>query len=110
MILIFGNVSTHRNEEEFCLDTHLILKNKISNVKTFIAPRHIERVNEIENLCKKYNLSCQILNKEDNINISKEIIIINSFGILPKYLRFAKSVFIGKSTLEKLKNDGGQNY
>ena len=102
-------VSTHRNEEEFCLDTHLILKNKISNVKTFIAPRHIERVNEIENLCKKYNLSCQILNKEDNINISKEIIIINSFGILPKYLRCAKSVFMGKSTLEKLKNDGGQN-
>ena len=38
-----------------------------------------------------------------------EILIVNSFGILPQYLKHAKSVFIGKSMLAKLKNDGGQN-
>ena len=38
-----------------------------------------------------------------------EIIIVNSFGILQNYFKYAKSVFIGKSVLEKIKNDGGQN-
>ena len=40
---------------------------------------------------------------------NKEIIIINSFGILQNYFKFAKSVFIGKSTIKKLEYDGGQN-
>ena len=39
----------------------------------------------------------------------KEIIIINSFGVLQEYFKFARSVFIGKSTLKKLENEGGQN-
>ena len=40
---------------------------------------------------------------------NKEIIIINSFGNLPKFFKYAKSVFIGKSTIKKFKNVGGQN-
>mgnify|MGYP007000301074 CR=1 len=31
------------------------------------------------------------------------------FGILQNYFKYAKSVFIGKSTLKKFENDGGQN-
>ena len=30
----------------------------------------------------------------------KEIIIINSFGVLQNYFKYAKSVFIGKSILK----------
>ena len=39
----------------------------------------------------------------------KEIIIINYFGGLNDFFRLSKSVFIGKSTISKLKNDSGQN-
>ena len=39
----------------------------------------------------------------------KEIIIINSFGILQNYFKYAKSIFIGKSTLKRLEKVGGQN-
>ena len=38
-----------------------------------------------------------------------DIIIVNSFGILNNFYKYAKSVFIGKSTLKKLKEVGGQN-
>ena len=57
----------------------------------------------------KLNLKTQILNKGEIILNNKEIIIINSFGVLNDYFKYAKSVFIGKSTLEKLKEVGGQN-
>ena len=51
----------------------------------------------------------QILSNNEKILKDKEIIIINSFGNLPEYFKYAKSVFIGKSTIKKLENVGGQN-
>jgi 3-deoxy-D-manno-octulosonic-acid transferase len=101
--------STHKGEDVFCLKTHLQIKKKFKDIVTIIAPRHIERVWDIEIICKKFNLNVQVLNKDETIKDDKEIIIINSFGILQSYFEYAKSVFIGKSTIEKLKNVGGQN-
>ena len=101
--------STHPTEEELCLKTHRFLKKKYQNILTIIAPRHIERSKSIGFLCKKYNLNFQILNQSQNILSSSEVIIINSFGILQKYFNYAKSVFLGKSTIKKLENDSGQN-
>ena len=85
------------------------LKEKYKNLITIVAPRHIHRVQKIKKLCDSYNLDSQILNKDDFISENKEIIIINSFGVLNDYFKYAKSVFIGKSTIKKLENVGGQN-
>ena len=54
-------------------------------------------------------MNTQILNKGERIEGGKEIIIINDFGILQEYFKYAKSVFIGKSIVKKLKKVGGQN-
>ena len=101
--------STHDNEEIFCLKTHLKIKEKYNDIITIIAPRHISRVSNIKQLSESFNLNTQILNNNDLILKDKEIIIINSFGVLSKYFKYAKSVFVGKSTIKKLENDGGQN-
>ena len=101
--------STHKGEDKFCLDTHIELKKKIGKIKTIIAPRHIFRSKEIKKMAEKLNLNCQILDKNDHISKDKEIIIINSFGLLLNYYKYSKSVFIGKSTLRKFEDIGGQN-
>ena len=101
--------STHEGEDAFCLKTHIELKQKYKDLVTIIAPRHIERVKDIKSLCDSFNLSSQILNKNEIISNDKEIVIINSFGVLQNYFKYAKSVFIGKSIIKKLKNVGGQN-
>ena len=85
------------------------MKEKIVNFLTILIPRHIERSDQIEKLCLKNKLKTQIINKGDSILNNTEIVIINSFGVLPEYLKHARSAFIGKSLLKKLKNDGGQN-
>ena len=102
-------VSTHRNEEKFCLDVHLKLKKIYKNIITVIAPRHIHRSDEIKKLCDKFDINSQIITGDEKILKDREVIIINSFGVLPKYFKFAKSVFMGKSILKKLENEGGQN-
>ena len=101
--------SIHKEEDIICLKTHLKLKKKFDDIITIIAPRHINRVDQIYNLSKKLNLKTQILNQNDRILSDKEIIIINFFGALQDYFQYARSVFIGKSLIERLKYDSGQN-
>tara|TARA_E500000178_G_scaffold356241_1_gene432718 strand:+ start:1246 stop:2511 length:1266 start_codon:yes stop_codon:yes gene_type:complete len=107
--IIWFAASTHEGEDLLCLKTHKKLKNKIKDIVTIIAPRHIDRVKQIKKISEQLNLNSQVLNKGDLILKNKEIIIINSFGGLNNFFKYSKSVFIGKSMLKKLKDVGGQN-
>ena len=102
-------ISTHKGEEKFCLTVHKVLKKHIKDLKIIIAPRHINRVIEIKKLCESFALTTQILNENENISKNVDVVLINSYGNLNKFLFHLKSVFIGKSTIKKLQNDGGQN-
>ena len=101
--------STHNTEEVLCLKTHIKLKEKFKKLITIIAPRHLNRVKDIKTVSESMGLNTSIIDKNDKITDEKEIFIINYFGALPKYFRYAKSVFIGKSTIKKLEDVGGQN-
>jgi len=101
--------STHREEEEFCCNVHKIIKNKYSNILTIIAPRHIDRVEEIMIKINKLNLRGQIIIENEFIKKDTDIILINSFGSLNKYYDYCKNVFIGKSLNKELILEGGQN-
>ena len=102
-------ISTHKGEDLFCIKTHLNLKVNHKTIITIIIPRHIDRVKDIKLSCKNLNLTSQILSDGELINPDKEIIIINSYGVISSYLRLCKSVFIGKSMIKKLDAVGGQN-
>ena len=102
-------LSTHEGEEIFCLKTHLKIKEVFKDIITVIIPRHIDRSKKIKSSCKKFNLNCQILSKNELIKKGKEIIIINSYGVTSTYLNSCKIVFIGKSMIKRLKPVGGQN-
>ncbi len=101
--------STHKGEDIFCLKTHLELKKKFKNIMTIIAPRHIQRAKEIGFLANKFSLNTQILSDGDIISKDKEVVIINYFGALNSFFKYSKSVFIGKSIINKFLNTGGQN-
>ena len=101
--------SIHEKEDIICLKTHIKLKKYYKDLVTIIVPRHIHRSDKIKSLSNNFSLKAQILNEGDKISNEIEIIIINSYGVLQNYYEHAKSVFIGKSILDKFKNDGGQN-
>tara|TARA_B100001093_G_C26817161_1_gene1010268 strand:+ start:830 stop:2104 length:1275 start_codon:yes stop_codon:yes gene_type:complete len=103
-------ISTHKTEEVFCMNVHKNLKKKYKKLITIIIPRHINRSMDIYSKTKKLNLKSQIIDSEKQIIDNKsEILIINSYGILRKYLDYCKSVFIGKSKVKNLHSVGGQN-
>ena len=87
----------------------LRIKKKFNKIVTIIAPRHINRIKEIKNICEDFKLNFQILKKNQLISKNKEIILVNFFGGLSNFYKYTTSVFIGKSTIKKLKDDSGQN-
>tara|TARA_B100000989_G_C19524600_1_gene466060 strand:- start:1309 stop:2589 length:1281 start_codon:yes stop_codon:yes gene_type:complete len=101
--------STHKGEDLFCMKVHQKIKEKYDDIITIIIPRHINKVRDISRIAKGLNLKTQLLERNQMILENKELIIVNSFGVLQDYFKYAKSVFIGKSVLTKFKAEGGQN-
>ena len=106
---IWCAASTHPGEEEFCVKTHLKLKEYKKEILTLIIPRHVRRSSKIKKICDKNNLNSQILNKDEIIDKENEIVIVNSFGALSSFFKYTKSVFVGKSIIKELAAVGGQS-
>ena len=97
--------STHENEELFAAKTHILLKKKIKKLITILIPRHINRVNEINNELK--NLNLRIIHHSSKAKSLKnvDIYIVDTFGESKKFYKIATTVFLGGS----ITNKGGQN-
>ena len=102
-------VSIHPGEEIFCGKVHKIIKKSHDDLVTIIIPRHIHKLKKISLNLKNMGLKVQIKNENDSIEKSADIILVNYYGSVLKYLNKIKQVFFGKSLLIKLKKVGGQN-
>ena len=102
-------VSTHPDEELFCANVHKLISKSYKNILTIIIPRHINNINKISSNLKKLGLKVQIKNENDIIDDTVDIVLVNYYGSVKKYLENIKQIFIGKSLLKKLRRVGGQN-
>ena len=101
----FVAASTHYSEELFAAKTHLILKKKIKNIITIIIPRHISRVDQIISQIKKLGLNVVSHGSKNKRLDNIDIYLIDTFGESKKFYKFATTVFLGGSIIER----GGQN-
>ena len=101
--------STHPSEEKFCANAHKIIKKNYKNILTIIIPRHTDRSEKIIEELKKENLKVLLHNQLDQINDDTDILLVNTYGETLKFYQTVKCVFLGKSLIESLKNDSGQN-
>ena len=101
--------STHPTEEVFCAKTHLELKKTYNNILTIIIPRHIHRTETIVKELSKLNLKTTLYTSFEEMNDSTDILLINAYGKVLKFYEISKCVFLGKSTVQSLADDSGQN-
>tara|TARA_B100000029_G_scaffold112344_1_gene104473 strand:- start:1648 stop:2916 length:1269 start_codon:yes stop_codon:yes gene_type:complete len=102
-------LSIHPGEEIFCGKVHKIVKMNSQNSMLIIIPRHTNKVKKIYVNLKKMGFKVQIKSENEIINESAEVVLVNYYGSIKKYLKNINQIFIGKSLLSKLKNVGGQN-
>ncbi len=109
ILLIAG--STHRGEEEQILDCFLKLKKEYTNLRLLIAPRHVERIQEIERLISKRGFNSirySQINTNHEPRITNDelcVFLLDTMGDLKTIYSASDIVFIGKSLINK----GGQN-
>ena len=106
---IWCAASTHPSEELFCAQTHLVIKEKYKNILTIIIPRHINRIAKITDEIKKLNLKVLVYNNFREMDDDVDILLINTYGEALKFYEISKCVFLGKSLVQSLKKDSGQN-
>ena len=106
---IWCAASTHSTEEILCAKSHLKIKENYNNILTIIIPRHINRVEKINNELSKLNLKIVLSSNLDNIDTKTDILLVNSYGEALKFYNISKNVFLGKSLISSLIKDSGQN-
>lgn len=101
-VIIAG--STHSGEDEIVLETFKKLKEKHSDIKLLLAPRHPKRVPDVEVLTKEYGLSYGLRSKDNKFS-DYDIIILDTLGELGKMYSICYFAFIGGS----FNKTGGHN-
>ncbi len=85
--------STHSPEEEILLDVFKNIKKDFPESVLIIAPRHLERIEDIENSVKKHGFSYSFRTKTDKLYT--DVYIVDTIGELSGIYRYADVVFIG---------------
>jgi 3-deoxy-D-manno-octulosonic-acid transferase len=101
-------VSTHRGEDEVILSAFKELQKSINNVLLIIVPRHPERFNDVENLCKKENLFVVKRTSKQLVTSETNIYLADTMGEMLTLIAAADITFMGGSLLgDKI---GGHNF
>lgn len=101
-ILLAG--STHSGEDEIILDAFCELKRKFSNLKLLIAPRHLERGENVYKLMQKTGHKVSKRSEKADFN-DNDIILLDTMGELGKFYSICDVAFIGGS----FNKTGGHN-
>ncbi len=102
---VFGGISTHSGEEEFCGKIQTLIKYKIKNSLTVIIPRHIDRCADIIMRLQNLGLKVHLHSDKSNIDKKTDIYLVDSFGETNSFINQCNVVFLGGSVIKR----GGQN-
>lgn|SRR5574344_732464 len=101
-VIIAG--STHHEENELILNIFSKLKIEFSDIKLLIAPRHLNRVENISEICKNLKIQTGYRSKGDKFD-KNDVIILDTLGELSKIYTICDFAFIGGS----FNKTGGHN-
>jgi 3-deoxy-D-manno-octulosonic-acid transferase len=102
---LFVAGSTHSGEEEILIDLFRELNPGMPNLRLLLAPRHLDRLEEVEKILKRDNLPWirkTSLAERENLSVISSsafppVILLDTMGELMRVYRLASVVFIGGS-------------
>ena len=97
--------STHKGEETLAINLYKKLLTDFLDLRLIIAPRHLNRVEEITNMIKQNDLTPLLKTKNIQINSNNEVLVLDTIGELEKYLEVSDITVMG-GTFAKI---GGHN-
>jgi 3-deoxy-D-manno-octulosonic-acid transferase len=105
---LFLAASTHPGEEEAILEIYLRLLADYPDLSLMLAPRHIERANELSSLVTRLDfkpIRISLLDGHALDSVAKKVAILDTIGDLAALYSLADVIFMGGSLVKK----GGHN-
>jgi 3-deoxy-D-manno-octulosonic-acid transferase len=102
-IIVAG--STHKGEEEIVFTAFKKILEHFESAALIVAPRAIQRANEVSLLAIQYNLSATLRTSLDSFGDENNIIILDTIGELGKIYSIGDVVYVGGSLVPR----GGHN-
>ncbi len=102
---VFVAGSTHSGEEKLLISVFLSLKKKRKDVIWIVAPRHLERLREIELLLTEYGIEFDRLSSIKESGRSHDVALVDTMGDLSGLYSIATYIFCGGSLVPR----GGHN-
>jgi 3-deoxy-D-manno-octulosonic-acid transferase len=94
MVLVFG--STRPGEEGSIMEALLKLQKEFPGLKGVIAPRHMERCREVEDLIREFKVDYTLLSQLDDLpGWTGSILLVDSLGKLNALYRSATVAYVG---------------
>ncbi|MBI2174609.1 MAG: 3-deoxy-D-manno-octulosonic acid transferase [Candidatus Omnitrophica bacterium] len=100
-LLVAG--STHRGEEQALLKAFREIRSQLPALRCILAPRHLERLDEVEALAKREGFCVQRSSKVSSP--VWDVALVDRFGELSRYYALSSVAFVGGSLIPH----GGQN-
>jgi len=95
--------SSHEEDEKLMLTAINQLRSRFSFI---FAPRHLDRLKEIEKTLNDNQIPCQIWSQSASIDLSKNVLIFDQIGYLFNILKISDIIYMGGTLSKKI---GGHN-
>lgn len=102
---MWAAMSIHFDEYDPIIKSHLELKQIDGKFTTFIIPRHLNRINEMEKIIKNHKIKYQKISQNSVVDNFDGIIIVDQYGLADDIFEKVKVIFMGGSLIDH----GGQN-
>jgi len=105
-VLVCG--STHGGEEEIVLKLYSEVLGTNKKLRLLIAPRHVDRVTEVEKVCRKMGFGALRVSDVNDKGVKghqNEVLVLDTMGILNQMYRIGTVIFVGGSLVSR----GGHN-
>ncbi len=106
-LIVFG--STRPGDEGPVMEAYIKLKKDFQNIIGVIAPRHMQRCREVEDLIREFSTEYTLLSnmpEGDWVNHSGSLILVDKMGVLNSFYANAKLAYVGGGFNPRF---GGQN-
>lgn len=91
--ITFG--STRPGDEGPIIEAMMKLREQFSDLYCVIAPRHLERMSEVERLIKEYGLDYKLHSRIGEDDSDAPLILVDQMGVLKHYYSVASIAFVG---------------
>lgn len=93
-VLVFG--STRPGEEGPIMEALVKLQKEFPDLIGVIAPRHMERCREVEDLIREFEVDYALLSKQDDLtNFTGAVLLVDSLGKLNDFYKSAIVTYVG---------------